>query len=78
MPFKWWWKNYGGDPDNPAHYSDVGSTPPSCPGSCKVCAIYAEDDGLGNPVIDAQLQAQITAALKTCVDQPRVLLRTVD
>jgi len=78
MAFTWYLKSFGSDPNSPASYSSVGSTPPSCPGTTKICAIFADDNGLGDPIIDSNLQSQMTTALNTSADQPRVLLRSTN
>jgi len=75
MALIWYWRIYGADPNDPISYVSIGPTPPRCPGSVNVCAIYAQDDGLGSPIIDVFLQNQIETALITGNDQPRVLLR---
>lgn len=74
---KWYIRIYGSNPNNPNSYVLVGSTPPECPGTCKICAVLASDDDFGHPVIDDDLQQQMITALSTCADQPRVLLRSM-
>lgn len=41
----------GKDMYMPFHYSFSTSTKPICNGESKLCAIYAEDDGNGKPII---------------------------
>ena len=50
MAFSWYVRIFGGDPNDPNSYTLYGSTPPLCRGICKICAIYAEDDGFGHPI----------------------------
>lgn len=78
MAYTWWWRIYGADPCLPESYVNVGQTPPNCPGTCYICAIFAENDGLGRPIIDADLKDQMMTAKNTCQDQLRVLLRAVN
>ena len=75
MAFQWYLKALGANPNLPASYSPVGSTPPGCPGNLKICAIFADESGVpGQPDIDEELQQQMIIALSIPEDQPRVLL----
>ena len=53
----------------------VGSGPPNCPGSGKICCILACDDGSGKPLITTDLQSEMIMALNSGLNQPEVLLR---
>jgi len=75
---QWYLRSYGQDPTNPNSYTLVGTNPPSCPGSGKVCAICAEDNGTGRPIITSYITSQMVNALSSGVDQPWVLLRTMN
>ncbi len=74
----WYIRKSEADPNCPDSYVLYGSTPPPCPGICKICAICAEDDGTGRSIIDNDLRDQMVTALQNCEDQPRVLLRSAD
>ncbi|QNK61108.1 hypothetical protein H7F33_11000 [Pedobacter sp. PAMC26386] len=67
-------KVHGADSCFPESYINVGSAPPNCPGKGKICAIYAEVDEFGKPIIDEDLKAQMRTALDTNNNQTRVLL----
>lgn len=72
---KWYLRLSGGNPNNPEHYLYVGSGPPNCPGSGKICCILACDDGSGKPLITTDLQSEMIMALNSGLNQPEVLLR---
>ncbi|WP_342331910.1 hypothetical protein [Pedobacter sp. FW305-3-2-15-E-R2A2] len=74
--FNWYLRHLCADPNDPESYTSTGSSKPSCPGSTRICAIFAEDDGTGRPIITPTLQSQMVTALSTGVDQPLVLLRS--
>jgi len=72
----WYIRSACADPTVPCNYTMVGSFQPTCPGTGKICAIKAEDDGFGCPVITPCIFDQMVIALSTDVDQPCVLLRS--
>lgn len=61
------------DPSDPNQYTLVGTTPPSCPGGCKVCAIQATDN-MGVPTMTIALYREIIRALQNCMAGVNVLL----
>jgi hypothetical protein len=71
----WYLKSYGSNPFDSNSYIFVGSTAPACPGNGYVCAVHAEDNGSGRPVLTPALLLEIHTALNTNTDQPNVLLR---
>jgi len=72
---KWYLRLSGGNPNNPEHYLYIGTNPPNCPGSRKICCIQAYDNGNGKPLITPDLQSEMIMALNMQLDQPEVLLR---
>lgn len=72
----WYLRTNGANPFNANSYTFVGSTAPSCPGSGNICSVLAENNGAGKPILTPALQAQITTAQSTNMDQPNVLLRS--
>ena len=74
----WYFRLFGGNPNDPCAYIFIGSNPPSCPGTGKICAIYACDDGFGCPIITTALQTEMITALSTGADQLHVLLRSAN
>lgn len=66
----------GADPLDPLNYCCPTNTKPLCPGTCRVCAIFACDDGFGYPVITQELIDEMVRALQWCLDQTLVVLRT--
>lgn len=78
MALTWYLRTFGANANDPGSYTSVGTTPPECPGTGKICAIYADDDGFGDPDITPALLAQMNTALSSGVDQPRVILRVAD
>lgn len=66
----------GADPLDPTNYSNPQPNKPACPGSARVCAILANDNGFGFPVITSGIQSDMTLALQTGTDQTTVALRT--
>jgi len=69
-----WFSFTGTNPNNPAHYTLVTSQP-LCPGTEKLCAIQALNDGSNNPVISDPLQDEITQALQDGVPSTNVKLK---
>lgn len=78
---KWYVRTSGANPTVSGSYPTPPSpTPPSCPGSGKICAINAEaqDGQNGPPIIEEALLAEMVIALNSGADQPNVLLRNFD
>lgn len=72
----WYLRNYGEPPILPSSYKLIGSVPPLCPGSGKICCIKAETDEFGSPIIDEYLLRKMVESLNNNVDIPYcVLLR---
>lgn len=65
----------GADPLDPNNYSSI-SPKPSCPGTSKICAIFATDDGFGRPVISQAIEDEMVQNLQLGQDGTLVLLRT--
>lgn len=78
MALQWYFRTAGADANNPASYTLVGGSPPSCVGTTKICSIYANDDGFGSPDIDSTIQGQMVTALNTGTNQTQVLLRSAN
>lgn len=62
------------DPSDPNQYTNIGSTPPSCPFNVKVCAIQAMDDG-GLPIITTSILRELVRALQNGTESTNVLLK---
>ncbi|MEN5378763.1 hypothetical protein [Sphingobacterium kitahiroshimense] len=65
------------DPDHPADpasYSLITGTPPSCTGNEQICTINATNDS-GQPVLDTSILSEMVTALNTGVNQPNVNLK---
>jgi len=62
------------EPQNPSQYTNVGTTPPSCIGNQKVCAIQALDQS-GQPDITPALLGEIVQALNNNTNNTNVLLK---
>jgi len=75
---EWALRTAGADPTDPSSYIPVGSIPPTCPGSGKICAISAELDVNGQPIITLEIQSQMVIALSSDIDQPCVRLRSAN
>ncbi|WP_222536432.1 hypothetical protein [Pedobacter polysacchareus] len=77
---QWYTRVSNGNPNTPTDYTPSGPTPPECPGTGKVCAIFAERDltipAMDKPEITEDLQQEITTALNQGVDTENVLLRS--
>lgn len=65
----------GADTSNPNNYANPQDQQPNCPGSSKLCAILANDDGFGFPVITSQIQTAISNAVQSGNESSTVLLR---
>lgn len=52
-------------PTSPASYSLVTGTPPSCSGDQRICTITANDNGSGQPLIDAGVLTNMVNALNS-------------
>ncbi|WP_222536435.1 hypothetical protein [Pedobacter polysacchareus] len=78
MAQQWYIRVSGGDPKNPEHYTPSGPTPPACPGSGKVCAVYAEAGNPNRPDLTQALLDEIKNALDNGVDTQNVLLRAAN
>ncbi|WP_104381363.1 hypothetical protein [Sphingobacterium sp. HMA12] len=61
-------------PAEPASYSPVGSTPPSCLGNNQICTIEAANSG-GKPVINQALLSEMVTALNTRTSSTNVKLK---
>lgn len=66
----------GASTSNPNNYSNPQPTQPNCPGSVKLCAILANDNGFGFPVITSAIQSDISNAVNTGNDNGTAILRT--
>lgn len=78
MARKWYLRMSGFNPTVAASYVLPPSTnPPTCPGSGKICAIFAEavDSANGAPIIDSCLLEEMIDALFDNTDTDNVLLR---
>ncbi|QNK61107.1 hypothetical protein H7F33_10995 [Pedobacter sp. PAMC26386] len=79
MAFTWYVRTLGADPNSPSSYTSVGTVPPSCPGTGKICAIFADESDIPNePSLDDELKSEMVTALNTNSDQTRVLLRSAN
>lgn len=71
----WFSLNVNGNPTQPGDYSPVAS--PSCPtGTNKICAIQADPDGSGQPVITDSLKDEMIVALHSRTSSTNVQLRS--
>lgn len=66
----------GADTSDPNNYSNPQDQQPDCPGSSKLCAIKADDNGFGFPVITSGIQTAIANALNSGSDQTVAILRS--
>ncbi len=70
MAYHWFGYNRTGDPTLPSSYYRVYATP-TCTSGCEICAIYLDDDSVGNPgPIPAEVKNYINDSLVTQVPQP--------
>jgi len=65
----------GASTSDPNNYSNPQTLKPGCPGSVKLCAILAEDNGFGFPDITSAIQTDIANAVNTGTDQGTAILR---
>ncbi|WP_144243337.1 hypothetical protein [Sphingobacterium sp. ML3W] len=71
-----WFKLTGTDPSNPSHYTLVSSAPICIAPPQRLCAIYALNDGSGQPVITDALKNEMINALQNQVNTTNVLLES--
>ncbi len=69
MAKNWFAYDGRGNPNLPASYARA-NVEPNCTGGCNICAIYLNDESLGNPGSLAEVQDYISNALITQVPQP--------
>ena len=75
MPTLSWFVNTDpNNPNNPLSYTKV-STPPTCDGITRVCAIFAQVDSNNKPIITTGLSTEISTALSNHEASDNVLLR---
>lgn len=60
-----------GNPYVPASYLRTNIAP-NCDGGCKICAVYLDDNSLGNPSTLGPVLTYIANALITQVAQPAI------
>lgn len=65
----------GADVANPNNYSNPQSNQPPCPGSLKLCAILANDNGFGFPAMTTQIITDIANAVNSGNDTATAILR---
>lgn len=65
----------GADPTVSTNYSNPQPNKPACPGNTKICAILANDDGFGFPMITNAILSDMVRALQLGIDQTTVALR---
>lgn len=71
-----WFIYNSGAASNPTSYTLVGSTP-TCPGANRICAIFADPDGGGFPILTTALRNNMIDALNSRTDiAGSVLLKT--
>ena len=71
-----WYSFTGSNPTNPAHYTNVGSTPPACLGNDSICAIQANPTGSGQPQLTDALKNEMIVALNNRTPSTNVLLKS--
>jgi len=75
----WFLRISGANPNLPGSYlTPPTSNPSGCPGTGKICTVDAEVDENGAPIIDDVLLSEMSLALQSGTDRPRVLLRAND
>ncbi|MDH5825826.1 hypothetical protein [Sphingobacterium faecium] len=62
------------DPSDPAQYTNVGGSPPTCLGGPKVCAIQANDLAT-KPIFTTALYREIIRAQHNAVGSTNVLMQ---
>ncbi|WGQ11540.1 hypothetical protein QG516_07710 [Pedobacter gandavensis] len=65
----------GASTSDPNNYSNPQTLQPSCPGSVKLCAILADDNGFGFPDITSAIITDIANAVNSGNDNGRAILR---
>ncbi|MFB2121227.1 hypothetical protein [Parapedobacter sp. 2B3] len=68
-----WFKYNSGPATNPASYTEQTGTP-SCGGDDLLCAIFAEDDTTGHPVLTQALKDEMLDAIAQGAPDTNVLL----
>lgn len=69
--------NYtGSDPSQPSSYTLATGTPSCSSPKQQMCALEADDDGNGSPIITEDLKDEIINSLQNQVDGPNVHLRS--
>lgn len=69
----WHQLNTNGDPTNPFDYSPTGT--PACSGSGKICAVNANPNAAGQPILTDALKNEMIQSLQTGIAKPNVKLR---
>ncbi|MFD2905203.1 hypothetical protein [Sphingobacterium anhuiense] len=70
-----WFSFTGTDPSQPSHYTLVPSQP-SCAGlPQKLCALQAQNNGSGNPIITDELKEEIIDCMENMVNSTNVKLK---
>lgn len=70
-----WYTYNSGDIGNSNNYTNVGSTPPSCPNNNNfLCAIQASDN-MSKPILTLALITEIANAVNSRTENTNVLLR---
>lgn len=63
-------------PTNPSNYTNVGNTrPTTCEGQDQICAIQANDNGSGQPVLTDALKNDMISALHNRANNSNVSLK---
>ncbi|WP_286860081.1 MULTISPECIES: hypothetical protein [Sphingobacterium] len=71
-----WFSFTGSNPTNPAHYTNVGSTPPACSGDNSICAIQTNPTGSGQPQLTDALKNEMIIALNDRTSSSNVQLKS--
>ena len=69
----WFSLDDGGTPTQPSDYSLVSS--PSCDGSDQICAVQANDNGSGQPILSNALKDEMINALHNRASSTNVQLK---
>lgn len=69
----WFQLSPGGNPTEPTDYAPAGT--PACTGSGKICAVNANPDASGDPLLTDALKNEMILALHTGSAQPNVRTR---
>ncbi|WP_316747214.1 hypothetical protein [Pedobacter gandavensis] len=70
MAKNWFAYDGVGNPNLPASYTRM-TLAPNCTSGVNICAIYLNDESLGNPGSLADVQDYISNALATLIPQPQ-------